>query len=125
MSRPKAANRGRSSFNHVLKQCEELIVSMGLTCVQGPGEAEAFCAYMNHDDMVDGVISQDSDCFAYGAKRVYRNFSVASQGKTAAQGGSVDVYELEKVQKSIGMEYNLDILYILLHFPSKILVKTK
>lgn len=52
--------------------------------------------------MVDGVISQDSDCFAYGAVRVYRNFSVSAQGKTAAQGGAVDVYDLNRVYKSMG-----------------------
>ncbi len=52
--------------------------------------------------MVDGVISQDSDCFAYGARRVYRNFSVSQQGSAAAQGGAVDVYDIENVQKSMG-----------------------
>lgn len=52
--------------------------------------------------MVDGVISQDSDCFAYGARRVYRNFSVSSQGAAAAQGGAVDVYDIDNVQKSMG-----------------------
>lgn len=53
--------------------------------------------------MVDGVISQDSDCFAYGAQRVYRNFSVSTQGKTAAQGGAVDVYDLNRVRQAMGM----------------------
>lgn len=54
--------------------------------------------------MVDGVISQDSDCFAYGARRVYRNFSVSSQGAASAQGGAVDVYDLDNVQKSMGKQ---------------------
>lgn len=53
--------------------------------------------------MVDGVISQDSDCFAYGAERVYRNFSVSTQGKSAAQGGAVDVYDLKRVRQAMGM----------------------
>lgn len=99
---PKKAAQGRSSFNRILKHCEELLTSMGLTCVQGPGEAEAFCAYLNRAGMVDGVITQDSDCFAYGARRVYRNFSVASQGKTAAQGGMVEVYDMDKIERSMG-----------------------
>ena len=47
---------------------------MGLVCVQAPGEAEALCAYLNRDNLIYGVISQDSDCFAYGAVRVFRNF---------------------------------------------------
>lgn len=42
--------------------------------------------------LIDGVISQDSDCFAYGARRVYRNFSVAQ-----ASGAMVDVYDMERI----------------------------
>lgn len=43
--------------------------------------------------MVDGIISQDSDCFAYGARIVYRNFAVS------AKGGSIDVYDMERIRK--------------------------
>lgn len=39
--------KGRTRFNHVLKQCENLLLSMGIQCVQGPGEAEAYCAFLN------------------------------------------------------------------------------
>lgn len=54
----KVSDKGRTRFNFILKQCEELIRSMGLQCVQGPGEAEAFCAHLNAAKLVDGVISQ-------------------------------------------------------------------
>lgn len=94
-------NKGRTRFNYVLKQCEELIRSMGLQCVQGPGEAEAFCAHLNANGLVDGVISQDSDCFAYGARRVFRNFSLSMQGTAGSIGGSIDIYDLDTVQKSM------------------------
>lgn len=57
--------------------------------------------------MVDGVISQDSDCFAYGARRVYRNFSVSSQGAVSAVGGAIDVYDIDNVQKSMGKQFPL------------------
>ena len=39
--------KGRTRFNHVLKQCENLLQSLGIQCVQGPGEAEAYCAFLN------------------------------------------------------------------------------
>ncbi|XP_016994896.2 flap endonuclease GEN [Drosophila takahashii] len=97
---PKQApkgDKGRSRFNHVLKQCETLLLSMGIQCVQGPGEAEAYCAFLNKHGLVDGVISQDSDCFAYGAIRVYRNFSVSTQGAQAAAGGAVDIYDMREI----------------------------
>ncbi|XP_034482127.1 flap endonuclease GEN [Drosophila innubila] len=90
-------DKGRTRFNHVLKQCENLLLSMGVQCVQGPGEAEAYCAFLNKHGLVDGVISQDSDCFAYGALRVYRNFSVSTQGTQAAAGGAVDIYDMQEI----------------------------
>lgn len=102
-SQIKKPDKGRSRFNNVLKQCEELINSMGIECVQGPGEAEAFCAYLNQDGLVDGVISQDSDCFGYGAERVYRNFSVSQQGRGAAVGGAIDVYDMKRVREQMDL----------------------
>lgn len=106
--------KGRTRFNYVLKQCEELLRSMGLHCVQGPGEAEAFCAHLNARGAVDGVISQDSDCFAYGAVRVFRNFSLSMQGSVGSIGGSVDVYDLSVVQRSIDFGRNKIVVMALL-----------
>lgn len=108
------ASKGRTRFNYVLKQCEELIRSMGLQCVQGPGEAEAFCAHLNACGLVDGVISQDSDCFAYGARRVFRNFSLSMQGTAGSIGGSVDIYDLDFVERSIDFGRNKIIVMALL-----------
>ncbi|KAH8351402.1 hypothetical protein KR059_001439, partial [Drosophila kikkawai] len=96
-SQAPKGDKGRTRFNHVLKQCETLLLSMGIQCVQGPGEAEAYCAFLNKHGLVDGVISQDSDCFAYGALRVYRNFSVSTQGAQAASGGAVDIYDMREI----------------------------
>lgn len=96
-SQPKpTTDKGRTRFNHVLKQCERLLKAMGIACVQGPGEAEAYGAFLNQQGLVDGVISQDSDCFAYGATLVYRNFSLS------AQGGVVDVYDMNAITKFMG-----------------------
>lgn len=108
------ASKGRTRFNFVLKQCEELIRSMGLHCVQGPGEAEAFCAHLNAFGLVDGVVSQDSDCFAYGARRVFRNFSLSMQGTAGSIGGSIDIYDLDLIQKSMDFGRNKIIVMALL-----------
>lgn len=108
------ASKGRTRFNYVLKQCENLIQTMGLQCVQGPGEAEAFCAHLNACGLVDGIISQDSDCFAYGARRVFRNFSLSMQGTAGSIGGSIDIYDLDFVQRSIDFGRNKIIVMALL-----------
>uniref|UniRef100_A0A1I8PG70 Flap endonuclease GEN n=1 Tax=Stomoxys calcitrans TaxID=35570 RepID=A0A1I8PG70_STOCA len=110
----KGGDKGRSRFNQVLKQCENLLASMGIQCVQGPGEAEAYCAFLNLKGLVDGVISQDSDCFAYGAVRVYRNFSVSSQGALAAQGGAIDIYDMKQICSRMDFGQNKVIVMALL-----------
>ena len=45
------------------------------TTSRAPGEAEAYCAWLDNAGLVDAVVSDDSDCFCYGAKTVLRNFS--------------------------------------------------
>uniref|UniRef100_A0A182S8Y5 Flap endonuclease GEN n=1 Tax=Anopheles maculatus TaxID=74869 RepID=A0A182S8Y5_9DIPT len=91
----KQTEQKRNRFHYVLKQCEELLSAMGLVCVQAPGEAEALCAYLNHDNLIYGVISQDSDCFAYGAVRVFRNFCASQNG------GSVEIYDVSRLDGSL------------------------
>ncbi|XP_017471865.1 PREDICTED: flap endonuclease GEN [Rhagoletis zephyria] len=113
-SQPKDKDKGRTRFNHVLKQCENLLQSMGIQCIQAPGEAEAYCAFLNKNGLVDGVISQDSDCFAYGAVRVYRNFSVSTQGAQAAQGGAVDIYDMQRIKEKMDFGQHKTIVMALL-----------
>lgn len=110
----KLTTKGRTQFNYVLRQCEELIKAMGSRSVQAPGEAEAFCAHLNAVNLVDGIISQDSDCFGYGARRVYRNFTMSMQKTAGAIGGSVDVYDLDTVQSSMDFGRNKIVLMALL-----------
>ncbi|KAF5280105.1 hypothetical protein FQA39_LY18139 [Lamprigera yunnana] len=102
----KTKVKDRSQFNVVLRCCEEMLHYMGITCVKGIGEAESLCAYLNENKFVDGCISQDSDCFAYGAKVVYRNFSISQQGAHASGAGAVDVYNIETIVKEIGFGRN-------------------
>lgn len=97
---------GRTQFNQVLEECKNLLESMGVQCVYAPGEAEAYCAFLNKKGLVDGVISQDSDCFAYGALRVYRNFK--------AVGSEVEMYDMEEIKKKMDFGQNKAIVMALL-----------
>lgn len=63
---------------------------------------------------MDGIISQDSDCFGYGAITVYRNFSVSKQGKAAAQGGFVDIYDMKRIWQSMDIKQNKAVVLALL-----------
>ncbi|XP_020300170.1 flap endonuclease GEN [Pseudomyrmex gracilis] len=102
---------GRTQFNRILNECKQLLRYMGITCIQSNGEAEALCAYLNEDGLVDGCISQDSDCFLYGAKVVYRNFCTSTNGN---RGGSVDVYSLDRIEESLNIGRNKMIALALL-----------
>lgn len=106
--------KGRTQFKKILNECKEMLEYMGLACVQGHGEAEAMCAYLNEDGLVDGCISQDSDCFLYGAKVVYRNFCTSAQGNRGGTGGAVDEYRLEKIEKVLQLGRNKMIVLALL-----------
>ena len=47
---------GRNHFNRILKECEEMLGYMGISCVRGHGEAEAMCAYLNAEKVICLII---------------------------------------------------------------------
>lgn len=53
--------------------CQELLLKFGVPYVISPSEAEAQCAALELAGKTDGTISNDSDIFLFGSKRVYRN----------------------------------------------------
>lgn len=46
---------------------------------------------------MDGVITSDSDIFLYGARTVYRNFTL--QGSN----GSVEIFEMDEIEKNLNL----------------------
>lgn len=58
--------------SEVVEDCLELLKLFGIPYVIAPFEAEAQCAYLNLNGVVDAVISDDSDTLLFGATVVYR-----------------------------------------------------
>lgn len=54
-------------------ECQELLQLFGLPYIIAPTEAEAQCAWLDINGLVDGVVTDDNDAFLFGALRVYRN----------------------------------------------------
>jgi hypothetical protein len=57
----------------ILMNLQELLQMFGLPYIIAPMEAEAQCAYMELANLVDGVVTDDSDVFLFGARSVYKN----------------------------------------------------
>jgi XPG I-region/Chromatin organization modifier domain 2 len=57
-------------------RCEELFNLLGVPIVRAKAEGEALCALLNLKGVVDGIISNDGDCFLFGATTLYTKFSI-------------------------------------------------
>jgi len=68
--------RSGTIFWSACEKCQKILRLLGVTVLQAHAEGEALCALLNQRCLVDGVISNDGDCFLYGAKILFTRFSV-------------------------------------------------
>lgn len=60
------------SLQSKFEEIRELLVLFGIPWVMAPGEAEAQCAFLQAHNLVDCVITDDSDTFLFGATKVLK-----------------------------------------------------
>ncbi|CAK7328204.1 unnamed protein product [Dovyalis caffra] len=91
----KLERNAESVSSEMFAECQELLQMFGLPYIIAPMEAEAQCAYMELANYVDGVVTDDSDVFLFGARSVYKN--IFDDRKY------VETYFTKDIEKELGL----------------------
>ncbi|KAG5676645.1 hypothetical protein PVAND_006464 [Polypedilum vanderplanki] len=111
--RNKLNRMGMSITQSMTRDCKELLKLFGIPYIKSPTEAEAQCAFLNHIGMIDGIITDDSDVWLFGAKTVYKNFFVQKKSVMEFRMDNVqemyhlDRYKLIQLAMLVGSDYTL------------------
>lgn len=79
----------------MVKECQELLQTFGVPYITAPMEAEAQCATLYELGLVDGIVTDDSDCFLFGGNCIYKN--MFNQAKW------VECYDTETLQREFSL----------------------
>jgi Holliday junction resolvase YEN1 len=74
---------------------KQLLKEFGLPYHVAPGEAEAECALLQREGIVDAVLSEDVDTIMFGSGVTIRNWSAEGKGKVPTH---VNVYDSAKIK---------------------------
>jgi len=95
----KRQNRDMDTVTDEMKlEIISLIKLFGIPYVDAVSEAEAECVALEDLGLVDGIVTEDSDAFVFGAKTVYRNIFDDQK--------FVEVYKAEDAWRELGLGRN-------------------
>lgn len=79
----------------MINDVQELLKRFGIPYITAPMEAEAQCAELYRLGLVDGIVTDDSDCFLFGGSRIYKNMFNQKQ--------YVECYIADDIENTIGL----------------------
>ncbi|AQZ12221.1 RAD2 (YGR258C) [Zygosaccharomyces parabailii] len=82
----------------MIQDVQDLLSRFGIPYIIAPMEAEAQCATLMRDRLVDGIITDDSDVFLFGGLKVYKNMF--------SERNYVEYYDYESIYKNLGLDRN-------------------
>ncbi|XP_010425585.1 PREDICTED: DNA repair protein UVH3-like isoform X2 [Camelina sativa] len=91
----KLERNAESVSSEMFADCQELLQIFGIPYIIAPMEAEAQCAFMEQLNLVDGIVTDDSDVFLFGARSVYKN--IFDDRKY------VETYLMKDIEKELGL----------------------
>eukprot|EP00891_Asterochloris_glomerata_P008711 jgi/Astpho2/8711/e_gw1.00128.97.1_t len=77
-------------------ECQELLQLFGLPYIIAAQEAEAQCAWLDMEGLVDGTVTEDNDVFLFGGRHVYRN--IFENRKYAEE------YVMDHIESELGVD---------------------
>lgn len=80
----------------MIKEVQELLSRFGIPYITAPMEAEAQCAELLQLNLVDGIITDDSDVFLFGGTKIYKNMF--------HEKNYVEFYDAESILKLLGLD---------------------
>ncbi|XP_074263244.1 flap endonuclease GEN-like 1 isoform X2 [Silene latifolia] len=83
-------------FVKCVEECVELLNLLGMPVLTALGEAEALCAQLNSEGLVDACITADSDAFLFGAKCVIKHLNPKSKEP-------IECYHMEDIELNLGL----------------------
>ena len=103
----------RSRLKGIMRECAEMLDTLGVSWVQAAGEAEFSAARLNAEGKVDAIITDDSDAFCFGAIKVLRNFTISGSSSIGGT-ASVELYTIEKLKSTLNIDHRRFIFMALL-----------
>ncbi|MCJ1282657.1 hypothetical protein MMC26_001982 [Xylographa opegraphella] len=94
----KTGNQGASLPNMLAK---ELLKHFGFPYLTAPGEAEAECALLQREGIVDAVMSEDVDTLMFGCGMSMRDWSGEGKSKVPSH---VNIYSAELIKRKYGLD---------------------